>query len=293
MHTVALIGTGTIGSGIARSLLKAGWRVRIWNRTPSKMEGLLSLGAAQAKSPVEAAAEADYIVTAVADDEASRMVWTGPNGLLTGQHRRSRFAIECSTISLLWMRRLNQHVADAGLRYIDCPVTGGSGGAHTGSLTLLVGADPSDLEQVRPILESFSSNIIHMGLPGAGTKVKLIGNMMTAVHLTALAESIALAEEVGLDMARFLEVLMMGAVASPIVKGFAQAMIGRRHDFVNFSVGLMHKDVTYGLQMAGDFDRTVPVAATAASIWHRAILVGLSSKNVSAVIEAAKAAHSR
>lgn len=286
MTKIALLGTGIMGAGMAHNLLKAGYNVTVWNRTAEKTEPLVQAGATRADTPALAVYNADVIITIVGDDDSSRQVWLGPEGVLAGQPAANAIAIESTTISLGWVNTLHQAVKEAGLHFVDSPVTGGRGGAEGGTLTLLVGAEDDVLARARPVLDAYSQKIIHFGPPGAGTAYKLIVNMIGAVHATALGEGILMAEKAGLNMERVVEGLTSGAVASPLVKAFAQRMVDNDHDFVHFSARWMHKDAAYAVQMARDVGQAIPMSSVAAQVYQMALSQGLGEKNVSAVVEA-------
>lgn len=286
MTKIAFIGTGIMGSGMAGNLLKAGYEVAVWNRTAAKAAPLVDLGAALAESPAQAAAGADYIISVVGDDHSSREVWLGENGVLRGHPNPNAIAIECTTISLQWVTDLHRAITNAGLRFIDCPLTGGRGGAEKGTLTLLIGAEDDVLAEARPVLDAFSERIIHFGPAGSGTGFKLLYNLMGAVHTVALAEGIALAEKAGLNLERVVEGLTSGFTASPGVKAFAQRMVDQDHDFVNFSANWMYKDASYAVKMADEIGQAMPLSAIAPQIYQLALAQGLGEKNLSVVVEA-------
>lgn len=286
MTRIAFIGTGIMGAGMARNLLRAGHDLTIYNRTAAKAQPLVQAGARLAPTPRQAVAGAEVIIAIVGDDQSSREVWLGEAGVLAGQPRPKAIAIESTTLSLGWVQELQRRVTAAGLRFIDCPVTGGREGAENGALTLLVGAEAETLAEVRPVLDTYSQQIIHFGPPGAGTAYKLVVNLMGAVHAVALAEGILLAEKAGLDMAKVVEGLTSGAVASPLVKAFAGRMVNNDHDEVHFSARWMHKDAAYALKMAMELGQGLPMSAVATQLYQMAVSQGLGQKNVSVVIEA-------
>src|SRR6201993_4064516 len=145
MPRVAFIGLGRMGLGMAGRYIEAGFDVSLWNRSRAKAEDLIARGAHWATSPGDAAVDADAVVTMVADDEASRAVWLGEQGAGTSA-KPGTLAIECSTVSYAHALELARELRSRGLIYIDCPVTGLPEAAASGKLTLLVGADPADLE---------------------------------------------------------------------------------------------------------------------------------------------------
>jgi 3-hydroxyisobutyrate dehydrogenase len=286
MAKIALIGAGIMGAGIARNLLKAGHVLTVYNRTASKTEPLVTAGAASAATPAEAVTGAELIIVVVGDDHSSRQVWLGEHGILTGRPQPRAIAIESTTLSVEWVQELHRVLSSAGLRFIDSPLTGGRTGAEAGELTLLVGAEDSTLAEARPALNAYSQTIIHFGPPGAGAAYKLVVNLMAAVQATALAEGLLLAEKAGLDMAKVVEGLTTGAVASPLVKGYAERMVKAEHDQVNFSTRWMHKDATYALRLANSAGQAMPMSAVAVQLYQLALARGLAEKNQSSIIEA-------
>lgn len=286
MTKIAFLGLGLMGRGMAHNLLQAGFEVTVWNRTAAKAQPLVEAGAQQAETPAAAATGADVIISIVGEDDSSRVVWAGPQGVLAGQLKPGALAIECTTISLEWVKTLHLLLSEAGLRFIDCPVTGGRGGAENGTLTLLVGAEAEVLAAAKPVFDAISERIIHFGPPGAGTAFKLLYNMLGAAMLVGLAEAIALAEKANLSMERVIEGLTSGFTASPGVKAFAQRMVDHDHDYVNFTAHWMHKDASYAIKMAADLGQAMPMSAVATQIYQLALSRGLGDKNLSVVVEA-------
>ena len=145
MAKVAFIGLGNMGIGMASRVLAAGHRLGLYNRTASRADSLVGQGAHHYTTPREACEGADTVISMVANDSASRMVWMGPNGILAAGLAPGAFGIECSTLSHDWAMEPAAQAKCNELRYIDAPVTGLPDAAAAGELTLLVGADPHDL----------------------------------------------------------------------------------------------------------------------------------------------------
>ena len=267
---VGFIGLGKMGHGMAGRLLDAGFDVAVWNRSKAKADDLIRRGARWADSPAEAAREARAILTMVADDAASQAVWLGPEGAATTAPAGA-LAIECSTVS-------HQHALDMaaalrarGLVYIDCPVTGLPDAATRGELTLLIGAEPADLDQARPYLAPLSQTIRHFGAVGAGTVYKLINNLMGAIQIAGIAEGIAIAEQAGLDMALVREALLGSVVASPQVLRHAPRMIARDFSNATFTAALRHKDAAYAVQLAETLVPPLPLSRAAVDAYEKAV----------------------
>jgi 3-hydroxyisobutyrate dehydrogenase len=287
MTKIAFIGTGIMGAGMAHNLLQAGYQLTVYNRTPAKTEPLVQAGAQQADSPRQAVTAADLIISIVGDDHSSRQVWLGSDGILAGEPHPQAIAIESTTLSLSWVKELENIITETGrLRFIDSPITGGRKGAESGQLTLLVGAEADTLAAARPVMEAYSREIIHFGPPGTGTAYKLVVNLMVAAQATALAEGLLLAERAGLDLSQVLQGLTSGAVASRVVQAYAENMVRGSHEPVNFSARWLHKDATYALQMARELEQPMLMSALAGEIYRMAVADGLADQNASAIIEA-------
>ncbi len=269
MPNVAIIGLGRMGHGMAGRYLDAGFDVTVWNRSKAKADDLIARGARWAASPKDAAAGADAAIAMVADDEASRSVWLGADGAAASM-KPGGLAIECSTLSHRHVLDLARELRSRGLIYIDCPVAGLPQAAAAGKLTLLVGAEPADLQKAKPYLAPLCTAIRHFGAAGTGTVFKLINNLMGAVQIASLAEGVAMAEQAGLDMKLVAEALATGAVASPQVIRHSRRMIERDFSGASFTAALRHKDAAYAVALAEQLLPGVPVSRAALAAYDAA-----------------------
>jgi 3-hydroxyisobutyrate dehydrogenase len=263
MAHVAFIGLGRMGHGMAGRYLDAGFKVAVWNRSKAKAEDLIARGAKWATSPEDAAIDADAVVTMVADDEASRAVWLTKDGAAANM-KAGTLAIECSTVSYRHALDLARELRSRGLVYIDCPVTGLPDAAASGKLTLLVGAEPADLERAQPYLAPLSTTIRHFGAVGTGTVYKLINNLMGAIQIAGIAEGLAIAEKAGLDMKLVLEAVETGVAASPQVIRHSKRMVARNFSGATFTAALRHKDAAYAVALAESLLSDIPLMGRAA-----------------------------
>lgn len=284
MATVALLGTGIMGSGIGQNLLKKGHTLRVYNRTADKAQALVDAGATLAATPREAAQGAEVVIGMVGDDKASRAVWTGDDGALTGV-TSGAVLVECSTLSPEWVRELAKLAEEKGCALLDSPVTGSKPAAEAGEIGLLVGGDPAVLEQARPVLEAFSNRIMHFGPVGSGETMKLINNLLGAVQVASLSEALLLAQRTGLDMQQVATMLTNGAPASPIVKTKIERIIERDYDETHFALRWMFKDASYGLAIAQELGQSMPVLAAAREVYARAVERGFGDGDFAAVLE--------
>jgi 3-hydroxyisobutyrate dehydrogenase len=280
---VAFLGLGLMGSGMARRLLTTGFPLTVFNRNRDKAAALAKDGARVAESPREAAITADVIVSMVADDNASRALWLGENGALTGV-KPGAVLVESSTVTPGWVNDLAEAARAGGCELIDAPVTGSKNQAAAGELNFLVGGSPAALEKARPVLSAMSRSITHLGATGSGALVKLLNNFLCGVQAASFAEAMVLIERSGLDRAKALAVLLGGAPGSGLGKTVTPRMAARDYT-LNFLLKLMAKDLGYALQEGERHSVPMKTAGCALEIFKQAIASGDGDKDFSAVVE--------
>ena len=294
MARIAFVGLGRMGRGMAGRLLGAGHDLVVVNRTPGRADDLVARGAGRADTPREAVATADgvdAVVVMVSDDDASRSVWLGPDGVLTGDPAPGTLALDCSTLSHGWLLELAEETGRRGLRFLDCPVTGLPDAAAAGELTLLVGADPADLAVAQPLLEPMSTAVLHFGPVGTGNAYKLAINLMGAVQIAAAAELLAIAERAGLDLEQVADAVSTSQAASPqVVRNTRRMVAMSHHDDVVFSGRLRRKDTAYGVALAEGLGVEPAFGRVALARLDELLAAGLGEVNESAVIEIARSA---
>lgn len=285
METIGFIGLGLMGSGMAQNLLKAGYPLRVYNRSAEKAQPLIEAGATAAKTPAEAADGADVIISMIGDDVASRTIWLGATGALE-KAKPGATLIECSTLSVAWIRELDGLVKAKGLQLIESPVAGSKVAARDGALTLYLGAESqAAVDKVMPILKTVSQTQIYFGPVGSGAIYKLINNMLVAVHIAALGEGLALAQSGGLNQEVVVQTLLNGPTASPTVKGKMPSAVARNYDDVHFELRWMLKDVSYALKLAEGLDQKLPLIEAVKEIYFQAANHGLADRDFAAVTE--------
>jgi 3-hydroxyisobutyrate dehydrogenase len=280
---VAILGLGIMGGGMAGRLLGEKFPVAVYNRSRQRAEPFAAQGAKVCATAREAAAGAEVVIAMLADDEASKSVWLGPDGALAGA-APGTILIDSSTVSPGWVRELAAAAAQRGCQLLDAPVTGSKPQAAGGQLLFLVGGPDAALERVRPVLAVLSRAVVHLGPVGSGALMKLINNFVSGVQAVAIAEALALIERTNLDPVTALAVLTDGAPGSPLVKLLSKRMVDR--DFSpNFLLKLMAKDLSYAVNEAST--RAVPLATAGAALqtMRKAIEAGLGDEDFSAVVE--------
>jgi 3-hydroxyisobutyrate dehydrogenase len=285
MRRIALLGLGTMGSRMAANWIKRGFDVTVWNRTQSKAEPLAAAGARVAKSPREAAKDANIVWAMVHDDDASRGVWLGGEGALSGIGQGA-IAIESSTLSPGWIRELASLVAARGAGFLDAPVGGSKSVAAEGKLAVFVGGEAAVLEKVRPALEAIGGRILHLGPVGAGATWKLINYMMAGAQVAGAAEALKLAVAAGVDIARAAELIAGSVAASPAVIGRLPRMVERNFGEPEAALRLIAKDQRYVLDLAHSLGINLEIVAASSEIYRRAEEQGLGALDLAAVIDA-------
>ncbi|KTT73557.1 NAD(P)-dependent oxidoreductase [Sphingomonas endophytica] len=280
---VTILGTGIMGSGMARRLLDRGVSVTVWNRNAARAAPLAAAGATIASTPGEAAARADIVVAMLADDDASRGVWLGESGAFATM-RAGAIAVECSTLTHGWIATLATEAATRGIGLIDAPVTGSRAQAAAGELRFLVGGDAATVDGARPVLALLGVETIHLGPSGSGAMLKLLNNFLCGVQVAALAEAVAAIERSGLDPDAAFRVIRTGAPGSPLVNAVGDRMMRRAYE-PHFLVPLMAKDLDYAARAMKELGVDSLMAAPARSRFQTAAGQGHDGDDIAAIVE--------
>ncbi len=243
MTRVAVVGTGRMGSAMARAIARAGLDLAVHNRTPERAAALLSeVGCRLLELPAEAAAWADVVITMLADDAAVRATYEGDDGLLAGAHD-GVVLVDMSTVRPDTITSFETRARAVGAGILDSPVSGSVHLAEAGTLTLMVGGEAADLERARPALEAVSKTIFHMGPLGTGAAMKLAVNTVIFGLNGAVAEALVLAEAAGIDRGLAYDVIAGGAAGAPYVGYKRAAFVEPEATPVAFSLDLTEKDL--------------------------------------------------
>jgi 3-hydroxyisobutyrate dehydrogenase len=281
MSTVAFIGLGAMGSRMAMNLHAAGFKLKVWNRDRAKAKPFADKNIEIAASPADAARGADFVVSIVADDNATRDVMLGTSGVI-GAAGSGTIVIDSSTNTPAMAREVAKAAATRGVVYLDAPVSGSLPQAQGKELVIMVGGDKAAFDKAQPVLAGMGRLVRRIGDVGSGATLKLINNMLGASLQAVLAEGALIAEAANLDRAATMEILNEGAAGSRVVKNKLPKMFNR--DFSpQFHLELMDKDVRYFLQLASELDRPAPVAALVRSQFQAARRVALGKLDSSAV----------
>ena len=258
---LGFIGIGNMGSRMAKRLLDHGYYVIVFNRSRAAAEALVKSGATVADSIAELAAQADVILSSLTNDDAVKSVYANLQGVFA-YARRGSAIIEMSTVLPVTSRELHELSREAGVKFLDSPVSGSTPAAEEGTLTLFCGGDEELFEAAQPIFSSIAGQYFYLGGSGSGTAMKLVANTLLGVGMQAIAESVALGQKEGIDRHRLLEVLSHTAVIAPAHLG--KLSRADRGDYgAQFAIRLMNKD--FGLVLQTAAAAKVPMPATAAA----------------------------
>ncbi|WP_435746942.1 NAD(P)-dependent oxidoreductase [Nocardioides sp. SYSU DS0663] len=268
---VGFIGLGSMGSGMTRNLLRAGFPLVVHDVRAEVLEEYAALGAELADSPADLASRSDVVITMLPTPAVVSEVLTGPDGVLAGLAEGATW-IDMSTSVPAVAEDVRRRVAGRGISVIDAPVSGMAVGAASGRLQIFVGGDDAEVERWRPVLEAMGDpeRILHVGPHGAGYAVKLLINQLWFSHLVATAEVLAVGVRAGVD----LGVLRSALIASPANSNFLE------HDVLSvlehgdydegFAIALACKDLGLSTDLAAAVGMPVEVSALVEQVYRRA-----------------------
>jgi 3-hydroxyisobutyrate dehydrogenase len=281
LRKVGFAGLGTMGAAMAANLARAGFELSVWNRTPGRAEALKALGAQEVSSPRELAAASEVVVTCVTDSPQVAEVVFGPEGLAEGFADAS-LLIDCSTISPASARQFAERLSPLGVAMLDAPVSGGSEGAVAGTLTIMVGGEPADVERGRDVLAAMGRTITHLGPVGSGQIAKAVNQVILCGTYLGVAEGIVLAMKAGVDVEALVTALSGGAAGSWILQNRSGRMIEDSYP-LGFKIALHRKDMAIALELARSTGAVLPVAAMAATFEDGLIAAGHGDDDNSAL----------
>ncbi|WP_366654095.1 NAD(P)-dependent oxidoreductase [Fodinicurvata sp. EGI_FJ10296] len=256
----AFLGMGVMGAPMARHLAKGGHDVTIYNRTASKAEALArEHGLTAAATPASAAKGCEVVFMCVGNDDDVRSVVYGDDGALAGM-ASGTILVDHTTASADLARELAERCDNAGIGFIDAPVSGGQAGAENGALTVMCGGNQATFDRVKPAIDCFAKSCKLMGESGAGQLTKMVNQICIAGLVQALSEGLNFAQKAGLDGEKVLDVISKGAAQSWQMDNRGPTMLKNEFDF-GFAVDWMRKDLSIVLEEARSNGARVPVTA--------------------------------
>jgi 3-hydroxyisobutyrate dehydrogenase-like beta-hydroxyacid dehydrogenase len=284
IKTISYLGLGTMGSGMASNLLKAGYQLTVWNRSREKCEPFARKGARVADSPADAVRDVELVMYSFSNDEAVEEVVFGAKGILSGS-REGQIAIDMSTVLPTTSSREQEAYAKRGVDFLDAPVFGSKNESSNAKLWIMAAGNKAIFESVKPVLKHLGQTVHYFGKNGNAAAMKLVGNLIVALELEALAEGLVLAQKAGLDLNTVMEVVKVADFHSPLLVSNGENILKR--DFsTSFALKLMLKDAGLIEKFAQSLQSPIPALRVAGKNLESAVALGFGKENASALIKA-------
>lgn len=288
MTRIGFIGVGTMGLPMAVNLVKKGFTVTAFDMNPAAVQAAAGAGMTPAASAAEAVAGADLVITMLPSSPHVESAFTGDGGVLMAASKGT-LLVDMSTIDPAVTRRLAAAAAERGLRFVDAPVSGGVPRATDGTLAIMVGGAPADVEAARPALAAMGANVIHVGPVGSGEVAKLCNNLIAGVAAVAVSEAFRIAEGFGVDPKVITEVISKSSGNTWVMENMhpVPGLVARSastNDYrPGFMTDLMCKDVGLAVDAARGLRIPLFVAPAAQQVYRLASSHGLGRKDFTSV----------
>lgn len=284
MNTVGLIGLGAMGAGIAHTLRSHGYEVHVCDVRPGVADAFVTQGGVAHANPADVAAACAVVVSVVVNAAQTEAVLFGEHGAAAAMRPGSTFVM-CSTVDPNWSVALEQRLNDAGIHYIDAPISGGAAKAASGQMTVMSAAKPEAYAAAGAVLDAMAGKVYRLGdRAGAGSKVKIINQLLAGVHIAAAAEAMALGLREGVDAAALYEVITNSAGNSWMFENRMAHVLAA--DYTPLSaVDIFVKDLGLVLDTARATKFPLPLASTAHQMFMQASTAGFAKEDDSAVIK--------
>jgi 3-hydroxyisobutyrate dehydrogenase len=278
------IGIGLMGKPMVLRLLAAGHEVTVWNRSKDKLKPVLEKGAKAAGSPAEVARAAEIVLMCVTDQKAAKDVLFGLNGISSSEIK-SKLLVDFSSIAPASARNFAKRLEELGMGMIDAPVSGGVPGAEKGTLAVMAGGRPADIERARPIVMHLAQRFTRMGDAGAGQVTKLCNQIIVGSLFPVIAEAVRLAEAAGVDAKSLPEALKGGFADSLPLQIFGARMAARNFEPPLGTNAIMLKDLQNAATVAEEFGVPLPMAHSAAERYRLLIAQGMADMDPATLVD--------
>ena len=267
---IGFIGLGDIGEPIASHLAKEPFELTVWNRTSSKADEFARNHQARvAATPADAVRDAAVVITCLPSSAEVEAVLHGDNGILEAI-RKGSVLIDCTSGDPPTSRSIAAELGGRGVEFIDAPVSGGTAGAKSGTLTVMWGGDTTVFERVRPVIEAFGKKIVHAGPVGCGDALKAVNNALLAVHILSAAEGLAILAKAGVDPKVALDVINASSGRSNTSENLIPQRVITRAFPRTFRLALLEKDIGIASVLSEDLGAKTPLIALTAERFHEA-----------------------
>ena len=290
VQTVAFIGLGNMGLGMATNLARAGCKVRGFDISDENLDKAVAAGCTKFESVASAVAQADIVITMLPAGNHVRSVYCGADGVFA-HACKSALLVDCSTIDVMTARAVMAEAEMAGFAMIDAPVSGGVMGAQAGQLTFMCGGTEAAFNQARPFLEFMGRNIFHAGGAGNGQAAKICNNMLLGIHMIGTCEAFILAEKLGLEAQTFFDISSVASgqnwslTSYCPVPGPVPLAPSNREYAAGFAAAMMLKDLRLASQAASDTGAPTPLGKQAEALYTLMAVTGKADLDFSAIIK--------
>ncbi|KAF7786243.1 3-hydroxyisobutyrate dehydrogenase [Pseudoalteromonas rubra] len=290
MAKIGFIGLGNMGGPMAANLVKAGHQVTVFDLSTEAVAHLVSLGAVAAAKVSDVCSGADFVVSMLPASKHVRMIYTGEDGLIN-YLEKSTLVIDCSTIDAESAQFVGSALTDAGIAFVDAPVSGGVAGAAAGTLTFIVGGNDEDFNKAQTVLNDMGKNIFHAGAVGAGQVAKICNNMLLSILMAGTSEALQMGVDHGLDPKVLSEIMLNSSGRNwtlelynpcPDVLENVPSSNGYKPGFM---VDLMAKDLGLAMQAAQQTNSATPMGALAKNLYNLMQNQGSGSEDFSAIFK--------
>jgi 3-hydroxyisobutyrate dehydrogenase len=287
-QTIAFIGLGNMGGGMAANLLKNGFAVRAFDLSEDALAKAEAAGAVRCASAADAVAQADAVVSMLPAGKHVESVYTGE---IFDAAKPGALFLDCSTIDVATARRVEETAQAKGFEMVDAPVSGGIAAAAGGTLTFMVGGSDAAFGRAKPILSAMGKAVIHAGGAGNGQAAKICNNMLLGATMVATCESFAMAKKLGLDPQTFYDISSVSSGQSWSMTSYCPVPgVGPQSPSDNgyqggFAVGLMLKDLKLATEAAASVGASVPMGNTAEALYQLLANRGEAARDFSVMIE--------
>lgn len=281
---IGFIGIGIMGTPMIRNLMKAGYKLVVYNHNEnSNLKQLVSEGAEQAFSPKEVAEKTNVIITMVPDSPQVYEVLLEKNGVIEGA-REGTIVIDMSSISPIVTKKIASKLLEKGIRMMDAPVSGGDTGAINGTLAIMVGGNQEDFDECNDIFSAMGSSVTLVGENGAGQVTKLANNMIVAINIAAVSEALVFATKAGVDPEKVYKAIRGGSAGSSVLDNKFPKMLNREFS-PGFKVNLHVKDLKNAIEAGHDVGSPLPLTADVMEIMQSLRVDGLELDDHSSIVK--------
>lgn len=290
MTTIGFIGLGHMGNPMVRNLLKANFKVKIFDVVPAAMQALTADGATLTHSISEVVKDSDVIFTMLQTSEQVSDACLNPNGIFV-HAKKDMLYIDSSSIDITVTQKLHEEAKARGIAMLDAPVSGGVAGASAATLTFMVGGDEKNFERAKSILEKLGKKIVYTGAAGSGGAAKICNNLLLAISMIGVCEAFSLAEKLKLDPKKFFEISSNASGQCWSLTSYCPypnilPSVPSSHNYEpGFMAKMMLKDLRLAEDAAESVDALIPLGEAATELYEIFVNEGFGEKDFSGIME--------